>query len=635
MLKRSFLSILILAFAGFAMIPTAPCQLEGTISDINTGEKMLFTNVSLLNKKDSVPVASVSTDINGTFCFSNIPAGIYLVEAKSLGYEIKYQQVIVTESAQQIEMKMIVSDKNLKEIEVGNVSFNSQLTTLPGVMAYQSGRYGKKHKYRSVSGSRFTEGEANTEEYSRINDNEFKSCQKDPLSTFSIDVDKAAYSNVRRYLSKGQMPPPDAVRSEEMINYFPYDYPQPASQNPFSIVSEYTDCPWNKAHQLVHIGIQGKIITKENLIAHNLVFLIDVSGSMSSPDKLPLVKDGIRLLVEELRPQDKVSIVVYAGAAGMVLAPTSDKQKIKEALNKLEAGGSTAGGEGIELAYKIAKENFIKEGNNRIILATDGDFNVGVSSEGDLTRLIEKKREEGVFLTVLGFGTGNYKDSRMEQLADKGNGNYFYVDNLLEAKKTFVKELSGTLFTIAKDVKIQLEFNPAYVKAYRLIGYENRALADEDFNDDKKDAGELGAGHSVTALYEIIPAGSTEEIKSVDSLKYSKGKNVSSTGALNEELFTVKFRYKLPKEKESVLITHVQKSTKKSFDLASDNLRFASAVASFGMLLRDSEFKKDLTYRDVISIAKSSKGKDDDGYRAEFIRLAEVAELLSAAAQNK
>jgi Ca-activated chloride channel family protein len=467
----------------------------------------------------------------------------------------------------------------------------------------------------------------NTEDYKKIDDNEFKEVTKDPLSTMSIDVDRASYSNIRRFITQGNLPPADAVRVEEMINYFSYEYPQPTGDAPFSINTEFTDCPWNKNHQVVHIGIQGREIKTDKLPANNLVFLIDVSGSMSDPNKLPLVKSGLRLLVDQLRSQDKVSLVVYAGNAGLVLAPTSgsEKEKIMQAIENLDAGGSTAGGQGIELAYAQAKESFIKEGNNRVILATDGDFNVGVSSDGELVRLIEKKREEGVFLTVLGFGTGNYKDSKMEQLADKGNGNYAYIDDILEAKKVLVKEMGGTLLTIAKDVKIQIEFNPAKVKAYRLVGYENRLLNKEDFNDDKKDAGELGSGHTVTAIYEIVPAGSPDQgWASVDELKYQKTV-AAPVSATTNEILTVKFRYKEPKEHKSKLITQVVTNSKKNI---SENCQFACAVAEFGMILRDSKFKGEADFSSVLALAKQSKGKDEDGYRAEFIRLVETAQLL-------
>jgi Ca-activated chloride channel family protein len=471
--------------------------------------------------------------------------------------------------------------------------------------------------------------ESNNEDYAKIVENGFKNPFADPLSTFSIDVDAASYSNVRRFLNHGQMPPKDAVRIEEMVNYFNYDYKQPNGDDPFSINTELASSPWNKDHKLVHIGLQGKDIAMDNLPPSNLVFLLDVSGSMSDANKLPLLKSAFRLLIDKLRPQDKVAIVVYAGAAGEVLPSTSasEKDKILDALDNLSAGGSTAGGAGINLAYKIAKQNFVKNGNNRVILATDGDFNVGASSNESMEELIEQKREEGVFLTVLGFGMGNYKDSKMEILADKGNGNYAYIDNILEAQKVLVHEFGGTLFTIAKDVKIQVEFNPAKVQAYRLVGYENRILAPEDFNNDKKDAGELGAGHTVTALYEIIPVGVKSQFV-VDDLKYQKTK-ITEGAISSSELMTVKLRYKAPDDDKSKLIVKTIEDSKKSIDNTSDNFRWSAAVAAFGMQLTASDFKGDLTYSDIYDLAKSARGKDEQGYRAEFIRMVESCRLMA------
>lgn len=471
------------------------------------------------------------------------------------------------------------------------------------------------------------EVEYNTEEYDAVEENIFHTVTSKPLSTFSIDVDAASYSNLRRFLNSGQRPPQDAVRVEEMINYFTYDYKQPTGNDPFSIETNYMATPWNDQHYLVQIGLQGKEIKTDNLPASNLVFLIDVSGSMDQHNKLPLLKSAFKMLVNELRPADRVSIVVYAGAAGLVLPPTngSEKNTIIAALEQLQAGGSTAGGAGIQLAYKIAKEQFIKGGNNRVILATDGDFNVGASSNADMESLIVSKRDEGIFLTVLGFGMGNYKDSKMETLADKGNGNYAYIDTMQEAKKVLVTEFGGTLFTIAKDVKIQVEFNPAVVQAYRLIGYENRKLNDEDFNDDKKDAGELGSGHTVTALYEVIPVGvKSSFVKDIDPLKYQP--NEPPVTKTTDELLTVKFRYKDPDGDTSKLISKTLTVGQK--EESNPNLNWASAVAGFGMILSDSEFKGDLTYEKVLELARKSKGADDYGYRAEFIRLVTLASAM-------
>jgi len=474
--------------------------------------------------------------------------------------------------------------------------------------------------------------EFNTEEYDLIEEHPFKQVTVSPLSTFSIDVDTASYSNLRRFLNQKTLPPVDAVRIEELINYFTYDYPQPEGDRPFSITTELSQSPWNQKHQLVSIGIQGKRLQTEELPPSNLVFLLDVSGSMNNPNKLPLLKSSFQLLVNELGEQDRVSIAVYAGAAGLVLPPTpgNEKDKILAAINNLEAGGSTAGGQGIKLAYEVAKQNFIPSGNNRVILATDGDFNVGLSSDAELVRLIEDYRERGVFLTVLGFGMGNLKDSKMEQLANKGNGNYAYLDNLLEAKKVLVSEMGATLLTIAKDVKIQVEFNPAKVQAYRLIGYENRQLRDRDFNDDTKDAGELGAGHSVTALYEIIPAGIESDLNlpEVDALKYQQN-TVDAAAYNSDELMLVKLRYKAPDENESKLIEQPVIAKEVSWANASNNLKFAAAVAEFGMVLRDSEYKGSASFEEVLKLAQESKGVDLEGYRAEFIRLVEKAQAIA------
>ncbi len=463
-----------------------------------------------------------------------------------------------------------------------------------------------------------------TEEYDRIYENQFMAVQENPLSTFSIDVDTASYSNMRRFLNNNQLPPEDAVRIEELVNYFTYDYPQPEGEDPFSITINGAACPWNRAHQLVRIGLQGKVYQEEEIPPSNLVFLVDVSGSMNSANKLPLLKASLKMLVRQLTGEERVAIVVYAGAAGQVLESTPGhyKQKILSAIDRLQAGGSTAGGAGIKLAYNIAKQNFIKGGNNRVILATDGDFNVGVSSNAELVRMIEDKRQDGIFLTVLGFGMGNYKDSKMEQLANKGNGNYYYIDTDREAQKVLVQELGSTLFTIAKDVKIQVEFNPGQVKAYRLIGYENRMLAKEDFNDDTKDAGELGAGHTVTALYEIVPAESTETFRSVDDLVYQQNQVVES-----QDLMTVKLRYKQPDGHKSRLIQQSIRSGEMA-DTPQGDFQFAAAVAEFGLLLRNSEFKGQASYHHVLEQAARAGGEDPYGYRGEFLDLVRRAQQL-------
>jgi Ca-activated chloride channel homolog len=471
----------------------------------------------------------------------------------------------------------------------------------------------------------------NTEGYSHIDENPFLDVAHAPLSTFSVDVDTASYSNTRRFLKDGQLPPKDAVRIEELVNYFSYDYPQPVGNAPFSVTAEIAEAPWNTQHRLVHIGLQGKRIAKDNLPPANLVFLIDVSGSMNEPNKLPLVKSSLKTLTEQLTARDHVAIVVYAGSSGLVLPSTSGDRKgeIFAAIDRLEAGGSTNGGEGIQLAYKVAQENFIRDGTNRVILATDGDFNVGTTSEGDLVRLIEAKRQSGVFLSVLGFGTGNVKDSTMEKLADKGNGNYAYIDTSSEARKVLGEQVGGTLFTIAKDVKIQVEFNPKQVAAYRLIGYENRLLRDQDFNDDTKDAGEIGAGHTVTALYEIVPYGQKYENPGIDPLKYQQPTQPSEM-ANSDEMMTVKLRYKEPNADQSKLISVSLADSQTKLDSASADFRFSSAVAAFGMLLRDSKYKADASYNQVLDLARNSIGTDPQGYRSEFVQLVETARTLSS-----
>lgn len=473
--------------------------------------------------------------------------------------------------------------------------------------------------------------EFNTEEYGRISENPFLRVADNPLSTFSIDVDRASYSNVRRFLlTQRQLPPRDAVRIEEMVNYFSYSYPEPKGSDPFAVYTELADCPWQSQHRLLKIGLQARRVASENLPPSNLVFLVDVSGSMESPDKLPLLKSALSLLVDQLRDRDRVSIVVYAGNAGLVLpaTPGSDRAAILDSIGRLEAGGSTAGGAGIRLAYEIAKANFIRGGNNRVILATDGDFNVGASSDGDLETLIEEKRRDGIFLTVLGFGTGNVKDSKMELLADKGNGNYAYIDTLMEARKVLVSEIGGTLFTVAKDVKLQLEFNPAQVAGYRLIGYENRLLRSQDFNDDTKDAGEMGSGHSVTALYELVPAG-VEVPAASDPLKYQTPPKSSGSG----ELLTVKVRYKDPDGERSRLIELPVFDSSRRFAQASDDFRFAAAVAELGMLLRNSPARGDASFEEAASLAASARARDVEGYRAEFLQMVDAARALAPVAR--
>lgn len=465
------------------------------------------------------------------------------------------------------------------------------------------------------------ETDQNDEEYASLIENPFELTKSQPVSTFSIDVDNASYSNIRRMINEGETVDKNAVRIEEMVNYFTYDYPQPQNNHPFSINTEYSDSPWNPQHKLLKIGLQGKNVPMNNLPPSNIVFLIDTSGSMSEDNKLPLLKESLKILLNQLRPQDKVGIVAYAGSAGVILSSTSasEKGKILEAFEKLEAGGSTAGGEGIELAYKLAKENFIKGGNNRVVLATDGDFNVGTSSVANLETLIEEKRKTGIFLTCLGYGMGNYKDDKMETLADKGNGNYAYIDNLQEANKFLGKEFAGSIYTIAKDVKVQIEFNPKHVKSYRLIGYENRKLRNEDFENDKIDAGELDSGHTVTALYEIIPVNiNSNFVPKEGKLKYSSNTSSKNFG---EELATVKFRYKKPDGDKSTEISQIVKKSGSGISSASPDFKFATSVAWYGLVLRDSKLISKKGMNEIENLAKQGIKRDEEGYKSEFLKL--------------
>ncbi len=468
------------------------------------------------------------------------------------------------------------------------------------------------------------------EQYVKTVENDFIRPAKEAFSTFSIDVDQAGYSIVRRDILSGRKPSPYAARTEEMVNYFNYEYPEPDGEDPFQMYTELSECPWNKNHHLLHIGLKGEQIDWKDTPGSNLVFLIDVSGSMSSADKLGLLKPSFKLLVDQLRPEDKVSIVVYAGAAGMVLPPTSGDQKkvIKKAIDRLSSGGSTAGGAGIKLAYETAKDHFVEGGNNRVILATDGDFNVGISNQDELQKLIEEKRKDRIYLSVLGFGTGNLKDNIMETLADHGNGNYAYIDNIKQANKVFTHEISSTLYTIAKDVKIQLVFNPETVQSYRLIGYENRLLETEDFDDDTKDAGELGAGHTVTALYEIIPQADYEN--ALNLTLPEKGKeHPKYFGKFNQDhLVTLKLRYKKPEETESQLIEKLLDYRPIQLANTSDNFRWSAAVAGLSLIIRDSKYNNDLNTKKVLELANNALGEDLHGYREEFIEITKAYDVL-------
>lgn len=501
--------------------------------------------------------------------------------------------------------------------KIAGTSANSNTASYDSAASEPSPVYGERQ-----------DGNRDSDRYAEIAENPFYETTRAPLSTFSIDVDTASYSNVRRYINEGRLPPKDAVRIEELVNYFEYDYSQPIGGVPFSVKTEVAKTPWNSKHKIVQIGLQGKSVSLDSLPPSNLVFLLDVSGSMNDANKLPLLKNSLKILVDQLSSKDRVAIVAYAGASGLVLPSTSatNKNAILDALNRLEAGGSTNGGEGIELAYKVARDNFISNGNNRVILATDGDFNVGLDSDEALVGLVEEKRKTDIFLSVFGFGSGNLNDSMMEKLSNKGNGNYAYIDSNEEARKALGSQIAGTLYTIAKDVKIQVEFNPAKVAGYRLIGYENRVLADRDFNDDKKDAGEIGAGISVTALYEIVPFGGKVENPGVDELKYSKVK--PSETSFNDELMTVKLRYKEPKESKSRLLSIGVLDTNSSIESASNNLKFAAAVAQFGLILRDSKYKGNANFQNVSALARSGKGSDLKNYRSEFISLVDKASNL-------
>lgn len=628
-LKTRLMKNSLLIFAGLVLTAiifafTEPVPISGNVTDIN-GQPLQGVIIKIKGKNNS----TVQSDINGHYkIVTDQKTGILVFSFsgyKTLEEDIRGRNVInvvMTEDVIALQ-ENIAADYSKREMVSKSVS------SMP---SSSGGRQRGLNMYNN---------NFNTEGYASVNENGFKNAKNTPLSTFSIDVDNASYSNIRRFINMGELPPPDAVRIEEMINYFKYDYPEPNGQHPFSVYTEMATCPWNTKHFLLHVGLKGKSVNKSSLPASNLVFLIDVSGSMSDPNKLPLLKSAFNLLVRELRPQDKVAIVVYAGAAGLVLesTPGNKKETILAAIDNLEAGGSTAGGAGLKLAYAEADKNFIKGGNNRIILATDGDFNVGESSNGGIERLIEEKRENGIFITVLGFGMGNIKDDKMEIIADKGNGNYSYIDNLQEARKVLVREFGGTLFTIAKDVKFQIEFNPAKIVSYRLIGYENRLLNEEDFNNDKKDAGEMGSGHNVTALYELVPAGTNENLPSVDPLKYQRERSVMEKEKVSDnsddEYLTIKIRYKKPDGNSSILMEKPVSGGINEIEDASDNLRFAAAVSEFGMILRNSEYKGIANLSGAAKLAVSAKSNDEDGYRSEMIRLINTVKDMRAIADNE
>jgi Ca-activated chloride channel homolog len=631
------LALLLLVAATAIGRPRADVVFSGRVTSAQSARPVVGARVALAGSR-----RAATTSEQGRYTLS-VPRGelagaMVSIEVSAAGYERATASVRVTGEAVRRDFALravTVADELVEFVDieefkgVGAVaaeaapSRSAAAPPPPPPPSSPAAAIAGRSALQAVAGAVSPPGGWNTEEYDRIEEGTFVATAADPLSTFSVDVDRASYSNIRRFLLDGTAPPKDAVRIEEMLNYFTYDYAEPQRGQPFSITSEVAAAPWSPRHQLVRIGLHSTRVETEDLPPSNLVFLIDVSGSMQSPDKLPLVKQSLRMLVNELRPRDRVAIVVYAGAAGLVLpsTPGGERTRILSAIERLEAGGSTAGGAGLRLAYEVAREHAVRGGNNRVILATDGDFNVGVSSDAEMVRLVEERRRQGTFLTVLGFGTGNLKDAKMEQMADAGNGNYAYIDSLLEARKVLVSEMGGTLLTVAKDVKIQVEFNPSRVQAYRLIGYENRALADHEFNDDAKDAGEIGAGHSVTALYEIVPVGVEPDVRigGTDDLRYQAPARPAPRQG-GAELAFVKVRYKAPNAETSRLMQQVilARSAPPSTDLT-----FASAVAGFGMLLRDSEFKGSLTPERVISLARRGLGEDEEGYRADFIRLVE------------
>jgi len=629
MLKRFFLVVHIFA----CVYASAQGTIKGKVTEADGKTPLDYATVRVM-QKDSMILGTL-TDLKGNFIFYPVPAGKYEVKIDYVGYHkilIKDIEIIGNEIKDfgVISMDLDTAEGKLLYSIVSRrgVIDVTQAVSIQVKGNRKNGSNSKKAINCPSFGYAPSYNDAKAEEYDRNPENRFIMAKNEPLSTFSIDVDAASYANVRRMINQGEKPPVDAVRVEEMINYFSYNYPAPTKEDPVKITTELGVCAWNTNHKLVRIGIKAREIPSENLPPSNFVFLIDVSGSMDSWNRLPLVKSSLKLLVNNLREKDRVAIVVYAGAAGQILPSTSgaDKQKIIEVIDGLKAAGSTAGGEGIVLAYKVAQNNFITNGNNRVILCTDGDFNVGVSSQKELESLIEEKRKSGVYLTILGYGMGNYKDNKLQTLSQKGNGNHAYIDNLQEANRVLVHEFGGTLYTVAKDVKLQIEFNPAKVQAYRLIGYESRLLDKEDFNDDTKDAGEIGAGQSVTAFYEIIPVGvESNLIGSVDTLKYQK--NQPPTAYTNSpDLLTVKLRYKQPNG------NHSSKIEIPVLDNARENLsedfRFAAAVALFGQLLKKSDFVSGAGYNTVIELAKPAVGKDEQGYRREFIRLVETAKGL-------
>ena len=620
--------LLVVVVAGFSRKEPGRGEIAGTVTD-TAGAVLPGVTVTLVGPERR----SAITNALGTFAFSNLLSGAYELRFELSGFMLtRLKSTVRSGRTERLTVKMTVASlQETVTVAADSAGGGANPSAAPASVARLFDRIAGGVP-GSVLGApppdlpgRYS-GPFNTEAYDSLDENPFRRVATDPLSTFSIDVDTASYANVRRFLNEGTLPPAGAVRIEELVNYFRFNYPRPSDETPFSIATELAECPWNAKHRLALIGLQAQDLDDREPAPRNLVFLIDVSGSMMDADKLPLVRTSMRMLADVLTARDRVAIVVYAGASGLVLPSTPGDRKsvIHRAIEELQAGGSTNGAAGITLAYQVARDNFIQGGVNRVVLATDGDFNVGVTSQDALVRLIEEQRRSGVFLSVLGVGTGNLKDSTMEKLADKGNGNYSYLDSLHEARKVLVREAGATLVTIAKDVKIQVEFNPRLVAAYRLIGYENRVLRNEDFNDDRKDAGEIGAGHSVTALYEIVPAGVEVDAPAVDPLRYQE-KVGPTAAATSTELVTVKLRYKAPDGETSRRLATVIHDRPHAL---TSNIGFASAVAEFGMLLRRSPHAGRASYDALIERARRFRGDDDEGYRAEFVKLAELARGL-------
>lgn len=619
-------------------------SISGVVTD-PAGAAIPNVQVDAKRLSDSVTV-STRSDSQGRYQFRNLMPGQYEITFSILGFAPQVQRVtFASGKAVQVNATLRLGQTNEQVSVDASARSERKLSPFgkakvaaaaPPAPIMVGGVYGGMDRRLDPSqprrGIRRPSGPFNTEQYDTYVENEFSQVKNSPLSTFSTDVDTASYSNVRRFLNEGRMPPAGSVRIEELINYFSYDYPVPENGKPVSMTTQLMNSTWNHGRQLLQIGLRTKPIPWENTPPCNLTFLIDVSGSMMPYDRLPLIKQGLKMLVTQLRPEDQVAMVVYAGAAGVVLPPTkgSQAQVILDAIDRLEAGGSTHGSAGIRLAYELARDTYRKKATNRVILATDGDFNVGVSSDSELVSLIEKERESGIFLSVLGVGRDNLKDSRMEKLADHGNGNYSYLDSMNEARRVLVQQMGATLVTVAKDVKLQIEFNPEHVKAWRLVGYENRLLRDEDFNDDKKDAGDLGAGHQVTAFYELIPAGSDENTPGVDPLRYQKdaAQKPSAKSARNEVAW-LKLRYKEPTAGKSELLEWPVSNQAMSFDSAPADTRFAAAVAEYGILLRGSKFKGDASFGHALQVASRAVGEDAAGPRAEFLELLKKAAKLN------